>query len=177
LESLGSAAHAQGRLDEAIEFYRRSLGLNEEHDLVRGMTLLSCYLGYALRDSGDDSGAVDAFRRSANLAASIGDDHSRAQALVGLGTVHARHGEFRLAIREMSEALKMLSDTAAPALRAPVLEQVGELSQQSGDLVAARRYCEQALELYSRAGDPKADRVGERLQKLTLPSPRPADDV
>jgi tetratricopeptide (TPR) repeat protein len=177
LESLGSAAHAQGRLDEAIELYRRSLGLNEEHGRVRGMTLLSCYLGYALRDRGDDNSAANAFQRSADLAASIGDDHSRAQALVGLGTVYARQGEVGAAIGEMSEALRMLSDTAAPALRAPVLEQVGELSHQSGDLIGARRYWEQALELYTRAGDPTADRVGERLQKLALPSPRPADDA
>ena len=176
MESLGSAAHAQGRMREAIELYRRSLDLNEQHGLVRGVVLLSCYLGYALRDSGDDSGAIRSFVRSADLAATIADNHSRAQALVGVGTVHARQGETALAIRVMSEALDMLSGTAAPSLRAPVLEQLGELSQQNGDLPAARRFWEQALELHRRSGDPNTGHVEVLLQELDLPHPRSTED-
>ncbi|TCO59230.1 NB-ARC domain-containing protein [Actinocrispum wychmicini] len=174
LENLGAAAHAQGRLADAIGYYRRSLDLNEQHHEVRGVALLQCYLGYALSDHGEPDSAIDSFQRSAETAASISDHHCRAQAIVGIGTVYARQGQFALAIAEMTAGLEVLSATAVPALRVAVLERLGEVSQQAGDLLGARHNWEQALDLYERMGDPKAERVRDRLHALTTPDTAPS---
>lgn len=166
LENLGAVAHAQGRLADAIAYYRRSLSINERHQRTRGVALLRSYLGYALADLGDPDSAVDSFRGAAAAAASIGDHNCQAQAVVGIGTVHAQQGRLQLAIAELTEGLAALSVTAAPALRAPVLEQLGKVSRQVGDHAGARVYWEQALDLYTRMGNPKADHVGVLLREL-----------
>lgn len=167
LENLGAVAHAQGRLADAVAYYRRSLSINERHQRTRGVALLRCYLGYALADLGDPDSAVDSFRGAVTAAASIGDHNCQAQAVVGIGTVHAQQGRLQVAIAELTEGLAALSATAAPALRVSVLERLGEISRQAGDHAQARGYWEQALELYTRTGNPKADRVRTLLRELT----------
>lgn len=169
LESLGRAAHAQGRLTDAIEHYRRSLALNDLHGRVRGSALLLCCLGYAFRDIGDDTAAVDALHHSVELAQSIGDQHSQAQAIVAIGSVQARQGHLEQAISTMRDGLTMLNETEVPALRVSVLEQLGELSQRANNHEAARRYWTQAVQLYARLGDPRAIRLQEALRDLGGP--------
>jgi tetratricopeptide (TPR) repeat protein len=163
LENLGSAAHAQTRLTEAIDYYRQSLALNEQHGRIRGVVLLLSNLGYALRDTNNHREALDSFQRCAELAATIGDHHSQAQALLGAGTVHARQGKYGRAISLMRDGLTMLSATEAPVLRAAALHQLGEVSQQAGDNSAARQYWQQALGLYLRLGDPRAHHLRDAL--------------
>jgi tetratricopeptide (TPR) repeat protein len=167
LENLGAVAHAQGRLADAVAYYRRSLSINERHRRTRGVALLRCYLGYALAELGDPDSAVDSFRGAVAAAASIGDHNCQAQAHVGIGTVHAQQGRLQVAIAELTEGLAVLSATAAPALRVSVLERLGEISRQAGDHAGARGYWEQALDLYTRMGNPKADRVRTLLCELT----------
>jgi tetratricopeptide (TPR) repeat protein len=173
LENLGAVAHAQGRLADAVAFYRHSLSINERHRRTRGVALLRCYLGYALAELGDPDSAVESFRGAVAAAALIGDHNFQAQALVGIGTVHAQQGRLRLAIAELTESLTALSATAAPALRAPVLAHLGKISRQAGDPAGARGHWEQALLLYVRMGDPKADQVRALLRELMDPAAPP----
>ncbi|MFI9388957.1 ATP-binding protein [Kutzneria sp. NPDC052558] len=173
-ETLGAVAHGQGRLEDALGHYRRALSLSEEHGQTRGGVLLSTYLGYLLRDLNRFPEAVEHFHRARGLAASIGDLTSQAQALVGLGSTQARQGQFCDAIAGLTEALSLLDYAAAPALHVDVLHQLGEISRQAGDLVAAGTHWEQAIRLYTSLGDPKADQVRALLDALGGP---PSDDV
>lgn len=54
-----------------------------------------------------------------------------------------------------------------PCLKAPVLEHLGGMTLRAGDHGRARGHWEQALNLYTRTGDPKADRVRSLLRELT----------
>jgi len=142
--------HAQRRLAEAIDYYQRSLAINEEHHQVRGVALLRCYLGYALDDHGDPAGAIESFRCAADTAASISDHHCQAQALVGVGTVHARQGRLQLAIAELTKGLAALTAPAADGQvqlllgRSPI-DLPPRLAELAVTLVVDRRHGRAAL--------------------------------
>lgn len=165
LECLGRIAHAEGRLQDATDFYQRALTVNEQHKHPRGAGLVLCALGYALSGLGDNAGAADCFERAIRTATSIADHTCRAQALVGLGETRARQHQYSRAIAEMTEGLATL-DPAAPALRVDVVEKLGEVNLLAGNLGAARRYWEQALELLTALRHPRAQRLRDRLGSL-----------
>jgi tetratricopeptide (TPR) repeat protein len=172
LESLGSVAHSLGRLDKAIDYYRRSLAINEEHHQVRGVGMLLCYLGYALSDQGDYADAARSFHRSAQLSESIGDHNSRALALAGIGTTYAKQGRFDLAIAELTSGLSLLSVTTAPSLLVDVLEKIGEASRKVSDFVAARQHWSKATDILCGSDDPREQHIRTLLQSLPdRPSP------
>lgn len=170
LEGLGAVAHACGRLPEAVEHYRSALRLNEAHERHRGTALLHGYLGHALTGQGDLDAAAGHFRRSAHLATSIGDHHCLAQAIAGLGSVHAARGSFAEAVAELQRGLRSLPAAEAAALRAPVLEKLAEVLAGAGDHEGARRHWTEALAAYPSMDDAHADRIRARLR--SLPTPR-----
>lgn len=98
-------------------------------------------------------------------AESPGDHVEQAQALVGLGATWARARWLDRAVDEMSAGLELLNP-AASALCADVLEKLGEVSEQRDDLTEARRHWQQALEILTAFGHPKAGKVQARLNAL-----------
>jgi tetratricopeptide (TPR) repeat protein len=166
LETLGNAAHGQGRLPEALDYYQRALAVNEQHGRTRGVVLLLCCLGHLMRDQDDHAKALGYFRRAVDLAVGIGDRNSHAQALVGIGTTYARQGLFPQAAATMTEGLALLSPSTAPTLRVQVLHQIGEICLQGGDPATARTHWEQAVSMYAEQGDPRADQLRDRLRAL-----------
>ncbi|MFD5248347.1 tetratricopeptide repeat protein [Amycolatopsis sp. NPDC058340] len=164
LEGLGAATHACGRLAEAVEYYRSALDLNEAHARHRGTALLHGYLGHALAGKGDFEAAAVHFGHSARLAASIGDVHCQAQAIAGLGTVHAARGSLTEAISELRRGLRSLPASEAAALRAPVLEKLAEVLSESGDHEGARQSWAEALAAYTSMSDPRVERTWTRVR-------------
>lgn len=65
----------------------------------------------------------------------------------------------------MSAGLELLNP-AVPALRAGVLEKLGEVGEQPGELGAARGYWQRTLEILTASGHPKAGKVQARLNAL-----------
>ncbi|MFJ8912680.1 hypothetical protein [Amycolatopsis sp. NPDC102389] len=113
---------------------------------------------------GEFEAAADHFGRSARLAASIGDVHCQAQAIAGLGTVHAARGSLAEAISELRRGLRSLPTSEATALRAPVLEKLADVLSDSGDHEGARHYWAEALEAYTSMNDPRVERIRTRIR-------------
>ncbi|NBH09426.1 tetratricopeptide repeat protein, partial [Amycolatopsis sp. SID8362] len=166
LEGLGAVAHACGRLPEAVEHYRLALRLNETHERHRGTALLLCYLGHALAGQDEFDAAAEHFGRSARLAASIGDGHCQAQAIAGLGAVHAARGALTEAVTELERGLRSLPASEAASLRVPVLDKLAEVLVGAGDHEGARRHWTEALAAYTSMDDPHAERIRARLRSL-----------
>lgn len=131
---LGMLYHAQNRLGEAAESYRRAL---DEAETIHWHYLLAV----VLTDQGDVDGAVAGFRRALDLAEGR---HMLASYRLGLalladGRYDAAAAALRVALAEAPQA-------------APVLTALGDAELGAGNLDAAREVLEQAAALAPGAG-------------------------
>ena len=131
---LGMLYHAQNRLREAAESYRRSL---DEAETIHWHYLL----GVVLADRGDVDGAVGGFRRALELAEGR---HMLASYRLGLALM--ADGQYDAATDALRDALAEAPEAAA------VLTALGDAELGAGNLGAARDALEQAAALEPRAG-------------------------
>lgn len=126
--------HAQNRLGEAAENYRRAL---DEAETIHWHYLLSV----VLTDQGDVAGAVAGFRRALELAEGR---HMLASYRLGLALL--ADGRYEAAATALRGALAEAPEAAA------VLTALGDAEHGAGNLDGAREVLEQAARLAPEAG-------------------------
>jgi arylsulfatase A-like enzyme/Tfp pilus assembly protein PilF len=126
---LGNAERALGRLDEAIESYRRALELKPDANFVM-VDLLGCLL-----DRGDPEAALD---QGLSFLITFPDDPVLNQQV---SDAAAAVGDFELAIRHIDASLAVEPDDGRTLTRA------GELALRTGDRERAAALLERALEV------------------------------
>lgn len=131
---LGMLYHAQNRLGEATESYRRAL---DEAETIHWHYLLAV----VLTDQGDVDGAAAGFRRALELAEGR---HMLASYRLGLALL--ADGQYDPAAAALRVALAEAPQAAA------VLTALGDAEVGAGNLDAAREVLEQAAELAPGAG-------------------------
>ena len=131
---LGMLYHAQNRLREAAESYRRAL---EEAETIHWHYLLAVVLA----DQGDVDGAVASFRRALELA-----DGRHMLASYRLGLALLADGQYAAAAASLRNALAEAPEAAA------VLTALGDAQLGAGNLDAARKLLEEAAGLAPTAG-------------------------
>ncbi|MCY4013309.1 MAG: tetratricopeptide repeat protein [Gammaproteobacteria bacterium] len=131
---LGMLYHAQNRLGEAAEHYRRAL---DEAETIHWHYLLSV----VLTDQGDVAGAAAGFRRALELAEGR---HMLASYRLGLALL--ADGQHEAAAAALRGALGEAPEAAA------VLTALGDAELGAGNLDAAREVLEQAARLAPGAG-------------------------
>jgi DNA-binding SARP family transcriptional activator/Tfp pilus assembly protein PilF len=122
---------------------RHSVGLS---------TVLFRYL-----DSGYNVEALALHQSAREAAALCGDLLGQAEALIGLGIVRLRFGQYALGARHLDEALALFGRAGAALGQARALANLGIAEQLQGRYRRASSYQERALGLYRRIGD----RLGE----------------
>ena len=137
---LGMLYHAQNRLPEAAESYRRAL---DEAETIHWHYLL----GVVLADRGDVDGAAVGFRRALELAEGR---HMLASYRLGLALM--ADGQYAAAADALRDALAEAPEAAA------VLTALGDAELGAGNLDAARGVLEQAA-----AVEPGAGRIAYKL--------------
>ena len=141
---LGMLYHAQNRLREAAENYRRAL---DEAETIHWHYLLAVVLA----DQGDVDGAVANFRRALELA-----DGRHMLASYRLGLALLADGQYAAAAASLRNALAEAPEAAA------VLTALGDAQLGAGNLDAARKLLEEAAGLAPTAG---------RIAPTSWPSP------
>ena len=131
---LGMLYHAQNRLHDAAEYYRRAL---DEAETIHWHYLLAV----VLTDQGDVDGAVAGFSRSLELA-----DGRHMLASYRLGLALLADGQYDAAAASLRNALVEAPEAAA------VLTALGDAELGAGNLDAARSVLEQAAALAPSAG-------------------------
>ncbi|MEU4655834.1 NB-ARC domain-containing protein [Streptomyces sp. NPDC023723] len=153
----------------AVETLRRCLELNERAGEARGAALAAFFLGCALDARGDHTEALRTLRRARQdlVDLAVPDRRMAARAGAAIGGVHARLGATEEAVRELRDAVRELEEQGAAHYAAQALEQLAGVVERvggQGDLV--REYLERAHAIYAANGDPRAESVRRRVERL-----------
>jgi len=108
------------------------------------------------------------------MAAEPGDPTNLAFAWKALGLVHSRLGDYRQAISCYRQALALTQQRKTSLARnwlASLLADFGDACRAAGDLPAARRAWQQALQIRDELGLPDTRRLRARLEHASPPSP------
>ena len=173
LSQLGRVARGKGDLAAALGYYERSRDLHGELGNRRGVALARRRMGQVLTSLGRYDAAIVELTAAAQIMANLSDNTQHSRALMFLGAAYAKTSDPTRAEAPLREALALMRDLGSAYYQAEVLAVLGDVAEQSRDLVSAREHFQLAYEYYLAAGDPDADRVRERLAALDpLPEQR-----
>lgn len=145
--NLADAALAEGRLDEARDWFRQALDYDQAHQLQREEAHARLGLGQVALAAGDLAGATAELGRAEALARRIDAIVLAAAARQSLGDVAERSAAGVQARRHYRAALALARRADDIGGQAMALASLARLARDRGDLVAARPAIERAVAL------------------------------
>ena len=159
MEALGGVAWWQADLDVMGPAYQEALALWEKIGDPRELSnaLYNDSFRYAVTDNpkkGDPERVGFAqMTRARDLAAEIGDERARANALWGIGNYQYFHDEAGWGIREFLQALDIFRQIGDRTMEGWSLHMVGTAQVKAGDVPGGRGAVADALQLFHEYGD------------------------
>jgi tetratricopeptide (TPR) repeat protein len=165
LVALGDVYRMTRQLEQARDCCQRSVELSAQLGDSHAHAAALIYLGNAYRELYRDEEAVDCHQRALTVFRQT-SDRLEGLAVEMLGTDHLFAGRFAQALDHHHRALGFARGADNPVGQAFILDQLAEDLLGLGDREAAIAHWHQALVLFERVGDPKADEVRARLDHL-----------
>jgi CHAT domain-containing protein/Flp pilus assembly protein TadD len=150
-DNLGVALHLQGRYDEAVTFFDRSLALWKPEDGPGKKALTLLNRGRLQQDLGEVAPAGERFREALALFRQAKDKNHEAATLNALGNLDKDAGRPAEALESLEEALKLREPGSRG--QAVTLNTLGAVYRQLGRPADARQAYEKALPIFLRLGD------------------------
>lgn len=166
LHSLGNTSYLLGQWDAALDYYRKTLAIQEaalaeageKRTLlqIRGVAAANQAIGMVLEEQADYPAALEALGRSLSHFESFDDKSGMANVRAEIGKVCRLTGDFTQAIRHFLSALEiagqMRADAKDPANEGKLLAEIGEAYGLEQRYVVALDYFNRSLEKFERAG-------------------------
>ncbi len=153
LHQLGYVAQDRGRLDDAEDWYRQALTMNEQIGHRRGMAATSHQLGWLAQDRGHLDDAEDWYRQALTINKELGDDPVVARNYHQLGMVALLCWRLDDAEDWYRQALTINEGLDSRPLVAAGYGQLGTVARQRGRLDNAEGWCHQSLTINEQLGD------------------------
>jgi tetratricopeptide (TPR) repeat protein len=148
VNNLGVVCRELGEFDQAIDYFRRALGM-PGHSLRDGL-ITEVALAIALEMKGDLRAALAAFEQVLNESAKDRFRYGEVTALAGLSSVHRKLGDLTAAVDHGRRALRSAREHGLRDSECDALSCLGEAFFLSGDLERAERVFAEVEELGER---------------------------
>jgi CHAT domain-containing protein len=157
--NLGNLKRRTGKMNEALELLEQSLDFFTErspNEYWASAVLFS--IGQAHKDLGDNSRALDAFKKSLNMRSPDCDPVGRARVLHEIAELSLADGRVDQALRQVGEAEALLETfNGNYSTKAGLVNLAGRALYETGHFDDALMRQDEAIRLYRSAGD----RLGE----------------
>src|SRR5690554_4881177 len=132
-----TALNFKGDFDEAIEYYNRSLAINEVRNDIRGIGAILNNIGNIYRKQGNFAKATDYFFRSLKIREDAGDIRGTATSLGSLGLLFMSQKKYDEAIDYISRAIPLFEQFGNKLAIAGSLNNLGLIYAEQGDFDTA----------------------------------------
>jgi len=144
LHNFGITQQNRGNYEAALDYYQRSLKIEEEFGNMAGVASSLHQLGRVQQDRGNYDDALDYYQRSLKISEEIGDVAGVASSLHQTGTMQYLRGDYDDALDYYQRSLKIKEEIGDVAGVAQSLHQIGMVKQE-------RRNYDEALDCYQRS--------------------------
>jgi len=150
---LGLLYKDKGECDQAIEYYGRSLAIDERVGDEYGMAPTFNNLGLVCHDIGEWERAVEYYKRSLAILEKVSDKHGMAAIFNNLGLVYHDSGEWDRAIEYYERSLAILEKVGDEYGMAPIFNSLGLVYKDRSEWDRAIEYYERSLAITEKVGD------------------------
>jgi tetratricopeptide (TPR) repeat protein len=150
---LGYTARDRGRLDEADDWYRKSLAIEEELDNRTGMAGIYHQLGMTAQDRGRLDEADDWYRKALAIEEELGDRPNMANTYHQLGITAQLRGRLDEADGWYRRTIQIREELGLRALLAGDYHQLGTTAQDRGRLNEAEDWYRKSLTIKEELGN------------------------
>jgi len=110
LNSIGSVYRNKGDYEKALDYYNRSLAINEEIGDKYGMGYNLNNIGNVHIYKGDLDKALNYYEKALAIREEIGDKYGMGISLISIGTVYAEKGDYESAEEYLKKSLVILRE-------------------------------------------------------------------
>ncbi len=138
---------------KAMEYYTRSLKINEEIGDTKGIASALNNIAEIYRIQGDYAKAIDYYTKNLKIFEEIGNNKGVAASLMNVGTIYNIQGNLAKAIDYHTKSLKIKEETGDKKGIASSLINIGIIYWNQGDLAKALDYYTRSLKINEEIGD------------------------
>ncbi len=143
----------KGELDQALDYYKKSLNLWEQIGNKRNFAKNLMNIGHIYTDKGELDVALDYFKRSFEICKQIDEKQTLANSLGSIGINHAIKGELDIALDYFQQSLELCEQINDKQILAKNLGSVGIIHHSKGELNQALDYYQQSLQMNREIGN------------------------
>ncbi len=158
LNNIGFLAQNQGDVPKALEYYLKSLKIEEEIKNKKGIASSLNNVGSIYKDQGDISRGLEYYHKSLKMREEINDKKGIASALNNIGIIHKNQGDAQKGLEYYHKSLKIQEEIKDKHGIAASLNNIGFIYDNHGDPschsskeVCIRAAQDKALEYYFRS--------------------------
>ncbi|MFN3916578.1 MAG: tetratricopeptide repeat protein [Flavobacteriales bacterium] len=155
LNTQGVSFHIQGDYAKAIDYYTRSLKIDEEIGDKKRISPSLNNIGNVYSDQGDYTKAIDYYTRSLKINEEIGNKRGISTSLNNIGIIYYNQGDCAKAIDYYTRSLKIYDEIGVKQGAAHSLNNIGIIYGHQGDYAKAIDYYTRSLKIHNEIGDKK----------------------
>jgi CHAT domain-containing protein/tetratricopeptide (TPR) repeat protein len=155
INTQGTSFALRGDYTKAIDYFSRSLNLQEEIGDKQGMAWALNNIGLIYKNQGDYAHAIDYYTRSLRIIEERGDKKGMAGLFNNIGTIYKIQGDYAHAIDYYTSSLKIYEEMGNKQGIAGSLGNIGTISESQGDDSKAIEYYTRSFKISEEIADKK----------------------
>jgi tetratricopeptide (TPR) repeat protein len=168
LNNIGIVHANKGDYDKALDYYDRSLAIDEELGDKSGMGASLNNIGLVHADKGDYDKALDYNARSLKIREELGDKSGIGNSLGNIGLVHANKGDYDKALDYYDRSLAIEEELGDKSGMGRNLGNIGLVHYYKCNLNRVVMYLEKVLAIQKEIGLGEGDLIFETTTYLYL---------
>jgi serine phosphatase RsbU (regulator of sigma subunit)/Tfp pilus assembly protein PilF len=153
LNNIGFTYMNQGDIPKAIEYYHKSLKIQEEIGNKEGIAISLNNIGGIYMNQGDIPKALEYYHKSLKIQEEIGDKKGIAISLNNIGGIYMNQGDIPKAIEYHHKILKIQEEIGNKNGIAISLNNIGFIHNNQGDIPKAIEYYHKSLKIQEEIGN------------------------
>ena len=153
LNNIGLIYKKQGNITKALEYYSKSLKLQEEIGDKQGIAISLSNIGNIYFDQGDIPKALEYFGKSLQLLEEIRNKKGIATSLNNIGSIYSKQGERLKALEYYIKSLQLQKEIGDKEGTANTLNNIGVIYVKLDNISKALKYFGESLQLREEVGD------------------------
>ena len=149
----GVSWYLRGDYPKALDYYSRSLELDEQIGDQKGISASLNNIGLIYVNQGDYPKALSYYTRSLKIDEQIGDQKGIAQSLNNIGIIYNNLGDYQMALEYFIKSLQIKEDIGDLKGVAASYNNIGIVYQDQGDYPKALEYHTKSLNIKQQIGD------------------------
>ena len=153
LNNIGYVYNVQGQIEKGLDYYHKSLKIQEEIGDKKGMAISLNNIGVVYKNQGQIENCLDYYHKSLKIKEEIGDKQGIATSLNNIGVVYKNQGQIENCLDYYHKSLKVYEEMGYKKGISYSLNNIGVVYNNQGQIENCLEYYHKSLKIREEIGD------------------------